>query len=109
MRGLGMRDGTQAGDVVQYVICRNTSPDAPSHSSSTSLAERAYHPQEVLENNALQVDTQYYLSHQLQPVVSRLCAPLDATSDARLAECLGLDGAKFRSVMPATDTLAAVR
>ena len=57
----------------------------------------------------MQVDAHYYLSHQLQPVVSRLCAPLEATSDARLAECLGLDPSKFKAALPATDAFAAVR
>lgn len=33
---------------------------------------------------------------QIHPVVSRLCASIQGTSPARLAECLGLDSAKVR-------------
>ncbi len=33
---------------------------------------------------------------QVHPVVSRLCAPVEGTDAAHLADCLGLDPAKFR-------------
>nr|ACF81429.1 unknown [Zea mays] len=42
------------------------------------------------------IDIDYYLSQQIHPVVSRLCASIQGTSPARLAECLGLDSAKFQ-------------
>lgn len=41
----------------------------------------------VFDNNVLQV----------HPVVSRLCAPIEGTDNARLADCLGLDPSKFHS------------
>ena len=112
-RRRGLRDGTRPGDVVQYVLCTSASAaaahaaaDAAASSNETpaatpagtgGLAERAFHVQEVQEAATLEVDTHYYLAQQLHPVVARLCAPLEATSDARLAECLGLDPAKFRA------------
>lgn len=34
-------------------------------------------------------DVNYYLAHQVHPVVSRLCNPLDGTDAALIAECLG--------------------
>ncbi|CAD6341800.1 unnamed protein product [Miscanthus lutarioriparius] len=37
------------------------------------------------------------LGRKIHPVVSRLCASIQGTSPARLAECLGLDSAKFQS------------
>lgn len=33
---------------------------------------------------------------QVHPVVSRLCGPIEGTDAAHLADCLGLDPAKFR-------------
>ena len=33
---------------------------------------------------------------QVHPVVSRLCAPIEGTDAARLADCLGLDVSKYR-------------
>ena len=47
------------------------------------------------EGSGLQVDLHYYLAQQVHPVVSRLCAPIEGTDAARLADCLGLDPAKF--------------
>ena len=34
-------------------------------------------------------DVKYYLAHQVHPVVSRLCDPIDGTDAAHIAECLG--------------------
>jgi DNA polymerase alpha subunit A len=61
------------------------------------LAERAYHPEELAENPKLKVDLHYYLSQQIHPVISRLCAPIEQTDGAIMAECLGLDASKFKS------------
>ena len=33
---------------------------------------------------------------QVHPVVTRLCAPIEGTDPARLADCLGLDPSRFR-------------
>jgi DNA polymerase alpha subunit A len=35
------------------------------------------------------------------PVVSRLCAPIEGTDAGRLADCLGLDGSKYRAAAAA--------
>ena len=57
------------------------------------LAERAFHPEELQENPNLRVDLLF--DQQLHPVISRLCAPIEGTDAARLADCLGLDASKF--------------
>jgi DNA polymerase alpha subunit A len=49
------------------------------------------------------IDIDYYLSQQIHPVVSRLCASIQGTSPARLAECLGLDSSKFQSRLTESD------
>lgn len=59
-----------------------------------SPAERAFHPTEV-QNLDLRPDVEYYIQHQLFPPVQRLCAHVQGTSPARIAECLGLSPAKF--------------
>ena len=41
---------------------------------------------------------------QVHPVVSRLCAPIEGTDAAHLADCLGLDPAKFRQQVIASST-----
>lgn len=45
---------------------------------------------------SLSIDVNYYLAHQIHPVVSRLVAPIDGTSPARIADCLGLDPSGYR-------------
>lgn len=42
-------------------------------------------------------DYKYYLAHQVHPVVSRLCAPMEGTSAGQIADCLGLDPSKFHA------------
>ena len=105
----GKQDGVNAGETVPYIICCEVKPEdekdmtndaiANGHASSKSggkgLAERAFHPEEYQENPNLRVDLHYYLTQQLHPVISRLCAPIEGTDAARLADCLGLDASKF--------------
>ncbi|XP_020584003.1 LOW QUALITY PROTEIN: DNA polymerase alpha catalytic subunit [Phalaenopsis equestris] len=83
-----------AGDTIPYVIC--CQQDVSSGSSS-GIAQRARHPEELTRDNGeWMIDIDYYLSQQIHPVVSRLCASIQGTSPARLADCLGLDSSKFQ-------------
>ncbi|GFR77685.1 DNA polymerase, partial [Elysia marginata] len=78
----------RAGDTVPYIICED--------GSTMSATQRAYHPEELAKQANLKIDTKYYLAHQIHPVVSRLCDPIDGTDSARIAECLGLDPSGYR-------------
>ncbi|XP_038050658.1 DNA polymerase alpha catalytic subunit-like [Patiria miniata] len=77
-----------AGDTISYVVCED--------GSVLPASQRAYHPGEVQKQDHLKIDTKYYLSQQVHPVVSRLCDPIEGTDAARIAECLGLDPAGYR-------------
>ena len=81
----------RAGDTVEYVICDD--------GSGLSATQRAYATEEVKSNKNLKVDTLYYLSQQLHPVVSRLCDPIEGMDSARVALCLGLDPSQYKSRM----------
>ena len=81
----------RSGDTVEYVICLGE--EAP---ASLPATQRAFHVDEVRENTALSVDTDYYLSQQLHPVVSRLVDPMEGTDASRIAKCLGLDPDQYR-------------
>lgn len=100
----GKQDGVKAGETVPYIVALET--DLPladiaagkaGSAGGKGLAERAYHPEELAENPKLKVDLHYYLSQQIHPVISRLCAPIEQTDGAIMAECLGLDASKFKS------------
>ncbi|CAN8020701.1 unnamed protein product, partial [Ixodes persulcatus] len=69
------------GDTVTYVICND--------GSSQTATQRAYHPEELKGNDSLSIDKQYYLAQQIHPVVARICAPIDGTDAAMIAEVLG--------------------
>ena len=54
------------------------------------------------------LDYHYYLAHQVHPVVSRLCAPIEETDAVVIAESLGLDATSYkRSAIAAASAAAA--
>ncbi|CAI5934027.1 unnamed protein product [Closterium sp. NIES-64] len=74
-------------------------PAGRSSSGAGGIAERARHVDELRSaESEWDVDREYYLAHQVHPVVARLCAPIEGTDAARLADCLGLDSSKYRHV-----------
>lgn len=94
---LAMKKKGQAakvGDIIPYVICTGT---------GSGLAGRAFHADDyTAEGSELKVDFIWYLTNQVHPPVARLCAPIDGTDIARLANCLGLDVAKYQNVISST-------
>ncbi|KAJ7493343.1 hypothetical protein B0H11DRAFT_2006017 [Mycena galericulata] len=81
------------GDVIPYVFCLSEGETT----AKTAQADRARHPEDAQ-------DFEYYLGHQVLPPIERLCEPIDGTDRSRLAECLGLDPARYRtSTSGATD------
>ncbi|KAL3682848.1 hypothetical protein R1sor_000870 [Riccia sorocarpa] len=89
----GHHTGCCAGDTVPYIICVDK--------NASGIAERARHPDEIKSNSeAYTIDIDYYLSQQIHPVVSRLCAPIEGTDAKHIAECLGLDPSKFHHSEP---------
>lgn len=96
----------RAGDVVEYIICDD--------GTTRSAVQRSYSPAELSAGirplaageepndqhpRRLTVDVHYYLASQIHPVVSRLIAPIEGTSPAHVADCLGLDSASYRRSM----------
>jgi len=74
-----------------------TNPTPVSQSRSTvGIAQRAYDPREIIRaNGALHVDIEWYLTQQILPPIARLCEPIEGTSQARIADVLGLDAHRF--------------
>ncbi|CAH8568397.1 unnamed protein product [Schistosoma turkestanicum] len=91
----------RAGDTVEYVICEDGSGQLATHRgySPTELTNSLYKASDDSESStkrSLSIDVNYYLAHQIHPVVSRLVAPIEGTSPARIADCLGLDPSGYR-------------
>lgn len=76
------------GDIVPYVICEDGTEGA--------AMQRAYHLDELKTEEKLKIDKNYYLAHQVHPVVSRLIAVIEGTDASRIATCLGLDPTKYK-------------
>ncbi|CAL0331796.1 unnamed protein product [Lupinus luteus] len=90
----GYSSGCSVNDTIPYIICNE---QGGSSGSATGIAQRARHPDELKqEQEKWMIDIEYYLSQQIHPVVSRLCASIQGTSPERLADCLGLDSSKFQ-------------
>ncbi|MCO5579179.1 hypothetical protein L7F22_033032 [Adiantum nelumboides] len=93
LKQAGHRIGCSVGDTVPYIICIEQGSG-----STLGIAERARHPDELKQDPGnWMVDIDYYLSQQIHPVVSRLCAPIEGTDAKHLADCLGLDASKFQT------------
>ncbi|XP_074070326.1 DNA polymerase alpha catalytic subunit isoform X2 [Macrotis lagotis] len=78
----------KAGDTVSYVVCQD--------GSNLSASQRAYAPEQLQKQDNLIIDTQYYLSQQIHPVVTRICEPIDGIDATLIATWLGLDPTQFR-------------
>ncbi|KAL9666660.1 hypothetical protein QQ045_000996 [Rhodiola kirilowii] len=89
MKQNGYCTGFSPGDTVPYIICCEQGTGT---TGSSGMAQRARHPDDVKNSDMIDID--YYLSQQIHPVVSRLCASIEGTSPERLADCLGLDSTK---------------
>ncbi|XP_054830106.1 DNA polymerase alpha catalytic subunit [Eublepharis macularius] len=78
----------KAGDTVSYVICQD--------GSNLSASQRAYAPEQLNKQENLVIDTQYYLSQQIHPVVARICEPINGIDSVLIASWLGLDPSQFK-------------
>uniref|UniRef100_A0A8B9F9U7 DNA polymerase n=1 Tax=Amazona collaria TaxID=241587 RepID=A0A8B9F9U7_9PSIT len=79
----------KAGDTVSYIICQD--------GSDLSANQRAYAPEQLQKQDNLSVDTQYYLSQQIHPVVARICEPIEGIDSVLIAAWLGLDPSQFKA------------
>jgi DNA polymerase alpha subunit A len=79
------------GDHIPYVMCVQGEEGA-------TAPQRARHPDEVKRSQGeYTLDIEWYLGSQILPPVSRLCEPIEGTSQQQLAQCLGLDDSKYVS------------
>lgn len=79
----------KAGDTISYVICKD--------GSTLAASQRAYALEQLQKQEGLALDTQYYLAHQVHPVVSRICDPIEGIDNVLIATWLGLDPGQFRA------------
>jgi DNA polymerase alpha subunit A len=88
------------GDHIPYIITADveTKNESGEMKKPLSTAERARHPDDIIRSNgSLMPDVEWYLSQQILPPVIRLCEPIEHTSQAVLAEKLGLDAKRLQA------------
>lgn len=91
LKMLKLNKPVNIGDHIPYVICK-----AEDGAEKSSPADRAHHPEEVSRSDgALSIDYEWYLSQQILPPISRLCEPIEGTSQAIISQQLGLDSSRF--------------
>mmetsp|Transcript_17703 Transcript_17703/g.20391 ORF Transcript_17703/g.20391 Transcript_17703/m.20391 type:complete len:938 (+) Transcript_17703:655-3468(+) len=96
------------GDHIPYVITAPIAPPASDVKEETdsklpkvapkalTWVERARHPDEIRRSDGLLIpDYEWYITHQILPPVTRLCEPMEGTSQQALATQLGLDANQY--------------
>ncbi|KAI8222951.1 DNA polymerase alpha catalytic subunit [Colletotrichum sp. SAR 10_99] len=92
LREIARGKTVRRGDVVSYIITGDPQ-------SSDPAPKRAYLPADVMKaDSGLSPDVEWYMGKQIFPPVERLCANIVGTSSSQLAECLGLDIRRYKSV-----------
>lgn len=92
LRELAKGKTVRKGDVIAYIITGD------SKTTSEPPAKRAYASYDVLKPGSdLVPDVEFYIGKQIFPTVERLCANINGTSTAQIAENLGLDPRRFAS------------
>ena len=93
------------GDHIPYIVTapieKETAPTdvQQPHVKAASMAERARHPDDIVRSNGLlKPDIEWYLTQQILPPISRLCEPIDGTSQQILADKLGLDSKRYSGI-----------
>jgi DNA polymerase alpha subunit A len=89
----------RAHDVIPYILCLGSD----GKTARSAQADRAFHPDDLRRSGSdLKIDYDLYLDSQVLQPVLRLCDSIEGTDRARLAECLGLDPARYQSTSSET-------
>ena len=61
----------------------------PQDGSALGPSQRAYALEQLQKQAGLSLDLQYYLAHQVHPVVARICEPIEGIDGVLIASWLG--------------------
>ena len=75
--------------------------------TTDSSTQRGYLTSELNKcPDTLKLDTNYYLTNQIHPVITRLCEPIEGIDAFHVAQSLGLDPAGFKHKSSGSKTLS---
>lgn len=79
---------------IPYVICDSTQNK---EQKKPSLGDMAYSPDEFLAaKSSLKIDVDWYINQQLLPPITRLIEHIEGIEVDFVAQCLGVDGKKYK-------------
>lgn len=95
MKQQGKSDADLVNNFIPYVICKNSS--SGEQNRKATIGDFAYSPDEYMDKKrALQIDTDWYITQQLLPPITRLIEHIDGIEVEFVAQCLGVDSKKFK-------------
>lgn len=95
MKQQGKSDADLVNNFIPYVICKNSS--SSENNKKATIGEFSYSPEEYMDKKKnLQIDTDWYITQQLLPPITRLIEHIDGIEVDFVAQCLGVDSKKFK-------------
>lgn len=94
MKSQGKSDADLVNHFIPYVICDATQNK---EQKKLSLGDMAYSPDEFLAaKSSLKIDVDWYINQQLLPPITRLIEHIEGIEVDFVAQCLGVDGKKYK-------------
>ena len=94
MKNQGKSESELVNNFIPYVICKQPFDSAK---QNPQLADRAYHPDEVVNSKGKsEVDIDWYITQQILPPITRLIEHIDGIDVEFVAQCLGVDPKKYK-------------
>jgi DNA polymerase alpha subunit A len=93
MKALGKSDSDLVNNFIPYVICKTQAEEK----KKLSIGDMAYSPDEYLDKRkGLEIDIEWYITQQILPPITRLIEHIEGIEVEFVAQCLGVDGKKYR-------------
>lgn len=103
LKSNGKSDAELVSNFIPYVICETS---LGKDQKKLSIGEMAWSPDEYLKSkkgqNELKIDTDWYITQQLLPPITRLIEHIEGIEVDFVAQCLGVDGKKYKFNQHAT-------
>jgi DNA polymerase alpha subunit A len=99
MQAAGKSNTELINNFIPYIICAVIGEEEAKGGKKQQkhLADKAYSPDELIEQKGkLEIDTQYYITQQIMPPITRLIEHIDGINIDFVAQCLGVDPTKYK-------------
>ena len=97
-KAAGKSDTELVNNFIPYVICEKEQEmdEKTNKKKQIYLSDKAYSPDELVNSRGkLVIDTQWYITQQVMPPITRLIEHIDGINVDFVAQCLGVDPKKY--------------